>query len=386
MKKRILTQAIVLLALFTTTINLQAQVTIGSGQQPNAGALLDLKNLAGGNADKGLALPRVKLTSLTIPAGKTLAQTIDGTEASDSWDKDEHLGLLVYNMQEMEPTCIANVFYPAVDPGVFIWDGEKWEPLIPPYQGRRDITMTDIDDNVYNARWFGVDLCDGAYWTTSNLYVTRDKDGNPLPSNSVKLSIAGGTTAVISSVSDLTGNSIPANIWGIGDTWGVLQNNPETSYLDFAKEYGLYYNHRYAPLQLETICPMGWHVPDNDEWDKLADAFGGAADAARKMRKADKYGKFYTDANGYANIAWGCCDGGTPEPSGFDAVPSGWIEYYNGSWFGLTTAWWSSTVVESGGSTTCHYRQLGANNPALTAHSITFLSAARWKSIRCVRD
>ncbi|NDV69749.1 FISUMP domain-containing protein [Dysgonomonas sp. 25] len=383
MKKRILTQAIVLLALFTTTINLQAQVTIGSGQQPNAGALLDLKNLAGGNADKGLALPRVKLTSLTIPAGKTLAQTIDGTEASDSWDKDEHLGLLVYNMQEMEPTCIANVFQPAVDPGIFIWDGEKWEPLIPPYQGRRDITMTDIDGNVYNARWFGVDLCDGAYWTTSNLYVTRNRDGNPL-GNRAKLSIAGGTTAVISSVSDLTGNNIPANIWGIGDTWGVLQNNPETSYLDFAKEYGLHYFVFGLPL-FESVCPTGWHVPDDDEWDKLADVFGGAADAARKMRKADKYGKFYTDANGNAILSWGCCDGGTPEPSGFDAVPSGDVDYSHlyATWFGRHAYWWSSTIV----GTSYRYRQLINNTPSLTDGTIV-PSPFVWNglSVRCVRD
>lgn len=57
-----------------TSLGLYAQVTIGSDQLPNEGALLDLKErgpFSGtATATKGLLLPRVKLIDVKPPTGQ----------------------------------------------------------------------------------------------------------------------------------------------------------------------------------------------------------------------------------------------------------------------------------------------------------------------------
>jgi len=87
---------------------IQAQVTIGSNATPRTGSLLDLKEngMAGdkANANKGLGLPRVALSSPT-----TL--TIDDKNEMD------YVGQTVYNItNNLEMT-----------EGIYIWDGTKWD-------------------------------------------------------------------------------------------------------------------------------------------------------------------------------------------------------------------------------------------------------------------
>ncbi|NDV70060.1 FISUMP domain-containing protein [Dysgonomonas sp. 25] len=109
--KTILTQAIMLIALFTTTA-LQAQVTIGSNQAPNKGALLDLTQ--GSATTKGLALPRVALTD----KDKLYPMLSSGYAVTED---AAHTGLIVYN------TALSCDF----GKGVHIWDGNEWQALRP---------------------------------------------------------------------------------------------------------------------------------------------------------------------------------------------------------------------------------------------------------------
>lgn len=105
--------------------NLFSQVTIGSNESPNAGALLDLKmdNSKDVNSSKGLGLPRVELKN--IRTEKDLGKTMGATE-SGSLEHNAHIGLVVYNTGmniESEATRFC--------PGIHVWDGEKWQPFIP---------------------------------------------------------------------------------------------------------------------------------------------------------------------------------------------------------------------------------------------------------------
>ncbi|GHT61995.1 hypothetical protein FACS189451_05290 [Bacteroidia bacterium] len=83
-----------------------SQVRIGGNGQPNSTAVLDLNATdATNNGTKGLALPRVALSSTTtIPSGM-------GTPVN---------GLLVYN------TATAG----DVTPGTFYWQTNRWMPLV----------------------------------------------------------------------------------------------------------------------------------------------------------------------------------------------------------------------------------------------------------------
>lgn len=100
-----------------------SQVTIGSVNSPNSGSLLDLKEhddpTGGATASKGLSMPRVKLLSFTITNPLTgVASTIDGAPA-ELWDKDEHIGLMVYHTDD----CTLN------GKGLYAWTGDAWAKL-----------------------------------------------------------------------------------------------------------------------------------------------------------------------------------------------------------------------------------------------------------------
>ncbi len=86
-----------LLCLYVTS---HAQVTIGSGEEPNGNAILDLKETAAGSSTKGLLLPRVTLSSTTSfsPLSAHVA------------------GMTVYNTATIGD----------VTPGYYINDGTRW--------------------------------------------------------------------------------------------------------------------------------------------------------------------------------------------------------------------------------------------------------------------
>jgi hypothetical protein len=112
------------------SLTIQAQVTIGLGEQPVSGALLQLKdkeNVSDGtfNAHKGLALPRVTLSQKKELYPMFLADTDDPASGPDSGyatnklilDKT-HTGLIVYNLTENDEKDLCL--------GLNQWDGEQW--------------------------------------------------------------------------------------------------------------------------------------------------------------------------------------------------------------------------------------------------------------------
>lgn len=113
MKKIFLTLIIILTAMSFS--NLNAQVTIGSNSEPNAGAVLDLIS----GANKGMLMPRVALTSTRVfgPVVST-----DGTVYSNY--TNHTAGMTVYNTA----TNNTDVGY-EVSPGYYYNDGTKWVRL-----------------------------------------------------------------------------------------------------------------------------------------------------------------------------------------------------------------------------------------------------------------
>jgi len=89
-----------------------AQVTIGGDFSPRKGALLDLKGNGNSgkvpNADKGLGLPRVALSSLT-------SLTVD-----DDSEGNKYVGLTVYNVA-------ANA---ELTQGTYCWFGNTWKQVV----------------------------------------------------------------------------------------------------------------------------------------------------------------------------------------------------------------------------------------------------------------
>ncbi|NDV68685.1 FISUMP domain-containing protein [Dysgonomonas sp. 25] len=112
MKRTILTLAIIILALFFAASNAYTQVTIGSGETPNAGTLLDLKMLPDGMSTKGLMLPKVALTD----NDKLYPMLPNGYASSEDAN---HIGLMVFHNNR----CTLK------GTGIYVWDGTEWTIL-----------------------------------------------------------------------------------------------------------------------------------------------------------------------------------------------------------------------------------------------------------------
>ncbi|MDR1203579.1 MAG: hypothetical protein LBL58_18380 [Tannerellaceae bacterium] len=109
------TGCIIAFSVYLTANSAKAQVTIGSGNPPAKGALLDLKENDAPNGNttttKGVVLPRVNLTGLN-----SLEPLLSAADAADPTEKTTHRGLIVYNL-----TTTANL-----QEGLYCWDGAKW--------------------------------------------------------------------------------------------------------------------------------------------------------------------------------------------------------------------------------------------------------------------
>ena len=247
----------------------RAQVTIGATEPPVAGALLDLKET--GTTNKGLGMPRVRLTSLTIPSNQTLAQTIDGNATTDNWDKDDHIGLTVYNTN----VCIDGN---AVPDGLYVWDGDQWQ-----YLGASvAYSVTDPrDGEVYLASNFGA----AGDWMVENMrYIDDSKmtakagDSNMNSSDKYYTYPQSGSIAnpgikpaswrpaygLLYTYSAATlGRQDNVNV-NQGQNPGDEPSGNEVELndkLDGPDADGYYF--------IQGICPDGWHIPSDREWNEL---------------------------------------------------------------------------------------------------------------------
>ncbi|MDR2954684.1 MAG: hypothetical protein LBV43_06355 [Prevotella sp.] len=303
--------------------NTIAQITVGSNVPPVDGALLDLKQAS--STTKGLGLPRVILKSLTISAGNNndLKTTIDGA-TGEAWDKDAHIGLVVYNIADASD-C------PATLPGPYVWDGDQWELLILGDTGnggnvKPDGTVTAPDGNVYPYKKIG-----NYTWMTQNLrslHINGDPSKNTLyaSGHQPKINPAGiGGYPTISIL--VTGNAITGKAY-IPDGEITYGENGETITLsnkEFVEKFGIMYNKAMAV----NACPTGWHLSKEQEWLDLirtvdnnpAAEFGDGKNQAAKKLKANNH-KYIANhpTTPQPALPWGGCD---TKKSVFNLLPIG---------------------------------------------------------------
>lgn len=253
----------ILFALSTFSIKTFSQVTIGSSEKPAEGALLQLNNITGvtgggANATKGLLLPRVKLISDTD--NTNVANTISGA-AGQTYDTAGHTGLWVYNVND-DP-C------PMVKSGPYIWNGEKWISLTPtkksPLEAETATTVTDRQGNVYPIANFG----EAGTWMTQNLRTTIQ----PGTTTSIPDGItdAYDVMAYVYPKADGAHISGPSAYWkpeyGLLYNWAAASNNDNcTTAPQVQTVIGEYNTHN---PNIQGICPFGWHLPSDGEWNQL---------------------------------------------------------------------------------------------------------------------
>lgn len=199
-------------------------------------------------------------------------------------------------------------------------------------------TLSDIDGNEYKTIAIGTQI-----WMAENLKTEHYANGD-----------------IINHIED----PIP---WedATDGAWTYYGNNSEMN-----DDYGKLYNW-LAVEDPRNICPSGWHIPDDPEWEALLANLGGYLVAGAKMKE--------TGLNHFAYS-----NEGSTNESGFTGLPGGMRDY--GSWthdLGLTGYFWSSTNATDYYDLDAYYYYLSRDQDAMldgTGDKNNGLSC------RCVKD
>lgn len=249
----------------------RSQVTIGITNPPASGALLDLKSQEGTTSStKGLGLPRVQLKAPNVLFPMFDDDDEDYLNNKDEFDKI-HIGLILYNTNE----CLFNGY----GEGIYVWD-QKWNFLGNKKVLNDLLSYTDQEGNEFKARRFG----DAGVWMIQNLNVKTYADGTALQAFEGLYSDSKGYYAYpnykVGGWSskmpvELSPNGVLYNIKATvrtyyntsdvdqgqvaGDTPGG--NEVEVSGGDGKDSRGYYY--------IQGICPNGWRIPSDRDWNNL---------------------------------------------------------------------------------------------------------------------
>jgi uncharacterized protein (TIGR02145 family) len=152
-----------------------------------------------------------------------------------------------------------------------------------------------------------------------------------------------------------------AREWDYFSTYGVFYNWPA------AMDGALSSDH--VPSGIRAVCPEGWHLPSDGEWDVLVSYLGDQYSAGITMKSTKGWNPFEGEP------------GNGDNSSGFDALPCGSRqsggEFYN---LGFNAIYWSSSGYDE---FSAWNRYLGYNHKGVNRY---FFNKRYGFSVRCVRD
>jgi uncharacterized protein (TIGR02145 family) len=192
--------------------------------------------------------------------------------------------------------------------------------------------VADIDGNIYDTVIIGNQV-----WMTENLRTTRLNDGTDIPL--------------------ITSDTAWSNLKTPGYCW--YGNNEAFFSLN---HFGALYN-GYA-ARSGKLCPVGWHVPDDDDWQKLSE-YVGWDEGGGKLKEA-------------GTVNWAIPNADATNETGFTALPGGFRNAYyeDCQRFRYRACFWSSTSSNS----------FELNNNDSNTTSRPSRSTNDGVSVRCIRD
>ena len=195
---------------------------------------------------------------------------------------------------------------------------EILQPQAGPQPCPRTPTVTDVDNNTYSTVQIG-NQC----WTQSNLKVSKYRNGDNIP----------------------TGLSNSAWRNTTSGAYAIYNNDPVNDVV-----YGKLYNH-YAVTDGRGLCPTGWHVPSDGEWNLLVKYLDPDADTVcvNCIQSSIAGGALKSTAMQPTPGGWNAPNMGATNSSGFTAQPGG-LRSGIGDFTNMTNNgyWWSSSSVLSG--------------------------------------
>ena len=216
-------------------------------------------------------------------------------------------------------------------------------------------TVTDASNNTYPTVTIGTQV-----WMAENLRTTKYRDGSNIPV--------------------VTDNTQWANNYNTGATSPMMcwYNNDQATYT--TNKFGALYNWyaiNPATNGNKNVCPTGWHVPTDAEWNVLIanlDPFYIPSSDGSQSGTAG--GKMKITGTEY----WLSPNTGATNSSGFSGLPGG--ARFFGSFRNVSNYgdWWSSSESDTNNAWS---RTLGHNFPDVGRNT---LSKFNGYSVRCVRD
>lgn len=213
-------------------------------------------------------------------------------------------------------------------------------------------TVTDIDGNVYNVVSIGSQC-----WMKENLKTTKYKNGDTIPSG----------------LNNTQWQNTTAGAWAYYSDSSQYNNI-----------YGKLYNW-YAVADARGICPTGWHVPTDIEWNQLVKYLDPQADTScltcSQSPIAGGFMKAVGDLQSGTGL-WRSPNTGASDSSGFSGLPGGARDdsgVYSNSW-GYNGIWWSSSAFDFNYAWAWGLTTFGSYvNRGNSSHESGF-------SVRCIKD
>ena len=200
-------------------------------------------------------------------------------------------------------------------------------------------TVTDIDGKSYKTIPIGIQV-----WMSENLKTSKLNDGTAIPT--------------------VTDNAQWSNLITPAYCW---YDNNDTLYENI---YGAYYN--WFAVTTGKLCPVGWHIPSDSEWQLLVDYLGGSDIAGSKIKE--------TGTNN-----WVLPNTDATNASGFTALPAGQRGSLDGIFNGqgIYGGWWSTTELDASPLSAAWCRWVHGDTTVVARNEIFKEDGF---SVRCIKD
>jgi uncharacterized protein (TIGR02145 family) len=228
-------------------------------------------------------------------------------------------------------------------------------------------SVSDIDMNTYNTVSIGTQC-----WTATNLRVRRYNDGTEIRFNNSGGS--GGTTSETWSVLNYGAHTIYAN-----DSLASPSNLTTYGYLyNWYAAKGIFRTGVIASTDTLNICPTGWHVPTDSDWNKLVKFIDSGADTTVTVTQSTTAGTLMKK-----NDALWTTNTGT-NTSGFSGLPGGYRNNF-GSFGNISSSafFWSATAYALNFA---WLRSLSGSSGDVNRLNSAVTSKFGGASVRCLRD
>jgi uncharacterized protein (TIGR02145 family) len=211
-------------------------------------------------------------------------------------------------------------------------------------------TVTDYEGNTYHTVMIG-DQC----WMKENLRTTKYPDGTDVPLNSGRYYPNNDTNKVA--------------VYGYLYTWNAIMNGAGSSSAN--------------PSGVQGICPTGWHIPSDAEWDQMT-LYVRSQDNFLCDNNPDNIGKAFAATENWVHTYTPCQVGYLigNNNTGFSALPAGFKHNNDYLYFGSQAYFWSATDCNFPNNRPCS-RGLHSDSSVLF-HGDHYPSDGH--SVRCLHD